>query len=32
MLGFGDLNGDGMIDGGDVKVLSQRMDALANTN
>jgi hypothetical protein len=32
VLGFGDLNGDGVIDGGDVQALSQRMDALANTN
>jgi fibronectin type 3 domain-containing protein len=32
MLGFGDLNGDGVIDGGDVQVLSQQMDALANAN
>jgi fibronectin type 3 domain-containing protein len=26
VLGFGDLNGDGVIDGGDVQVLSERMD------
>ena len=32
VLGFGDLNGDGMIDAGDAQALSQRMDALANTN
>ena len=31
VLGFGDLNGDGGIDGSDVQALSQRMDALANT-
>jgi len=32
VLGLGDLNGDGMIDASDVQALSQRMDALANTN
>jgi hypothetical protein len=32
VLGFGDLNGDGVIDASDVQVLTQRMDALANTN
>jgi hypothetical protein len=26
LLGFGDLNGDGVIDGSDVQALSQRMD------
>ncbi|MCE2875075.1 MAG: hypothetical protein LW625_05480 [Planctomycetaceae bacterium] len=31
VLDFGDLNGDGVIDGSDVQALSQRMDALANT-
>jgi hypothetical protein len=31
VLGFGDLNGDGVIDGSDVQSLSQRMDALVNT-
>ncbi|MCE2875357.1 MAG: hypothetical protein LW625_06945, partial [Planctomycetaceae bacterium] len=26
VLGFGDLNGDGVIDGSDVQALSERMD------